>query len=152
MPIRKMQPADITAVTKIDQESFSLPWPEGAFTAEVANPNARCWVLEEEGEVIGYIVIWLVLDEAHIATVAVEEAQRRKRFSELLLKTALQSAYAEGSRISYLEVRESNKAAISLYQKVGFEIAGMRKGYYKDNHENAILMTLTDFSHILGMP
>lgn len=148
MFVRRMEPADLESVIAIDQQSFSLPWPENAFSTELNNPNARCWVLGDKSSVFGFAVLWVILDEAHVATIAINKEHRGLGLSYLLLKSALQSAYEEGCRISYLEVRESNQTAISLYQKFGFEIAGARKGYYKDNHENALLMTLTEFSRI----
>lgn len=149
MDIRRMKTEDLADVIRIDQTSFSMPWPPIAFETELANPAARCWVgVDETSKVIALLVVWVVLDEAHIATIAVDEGERNKGHSKKLLKTALQSAYLEGARISYLEVRESNKVAINLYLKLGFEVVGTRKGYYKDKNENAILMTLTDFGAI----
>lgn len=148
MIIREMTQADLNAVTEIDRDSFSQPWPDNAFAAEIENKNARCLVAEENQIIFGYIVIWLVLDEAHIATIAIEKSKRGQGFSKRILKTALQSAYLEGSRFVYLEVRESNTVAIHLYTQLGFEIVGLRKAYYKNNNENAILMTLTNFEHI----
>lgn len=141
-----MKSEDLPLVGQIDQESFSDPWPNHAFATELANPNARCWVMEWFGEVAGFIVIWLVLDEAHLATIAIRQDLRGRGLSRQLAKSALQSAYLEGARVSYLEVRESNLIAIHLYQQLGYQTVGLRKGYYKDNHENAILMTMTDFS------
>lgn len=146
--IRKMMAADLEKVVAIDQLSFSLPWPDSAFSTELNNPDARCWVVCEDETVVGFVVIWLVLDEAHVATIAIDEPYRGKGYSAALLKRALQSAYLEGSRIGYLEVRESNQVAISMYHSFGFEVAGLRKEYYKDNHENALLMTMTNFSRI----
>jgi ribosomal-protein-alanine N-acetyltransferase len=149
MNIRKMNIEDIGAVIRIDQTSFSMPWPESSFITEFTNPNARCWVgVDDTNVVIAFVVIWMVLDEAHIATIAVDESHRKKGHSKTIIKTALQSAYLEGARISYLEVRESNQIAINLYLSLGFELVGVRKAYYKNNNENGILMTLTDFGII----
>ncbi len=143
-----MKTEDLPLVGQIDQVSFSDPWPNNAFATELANPNARCWVMEWFGEVAGFIVVWLVLDEAHLATIAIRQDLRGRGLSRQLAKSALQSAYREGARVSYLEVRESNLIAIHLYQQLGYQTVGLRKGYYKDNHENAILMTMTDFSMV----
>ena len=142
--IRKMTLQDVPAVAELDRNSFSLPWPERAFVFEVAaNPAARCWIAEDEhGRIVGMLVMWLIVDEAHIATLASHPEFRKQGIGAHLLTQALQAARAEGARRALLEVRAGNEAAQAMYRKFGFEAAGRRQRYYKDNGEDAILMML----------
>jgi len=141
--IRPMNLADVPAAHEIDLLSFSLPWPERSLRFEVTdNPAARCWVAELNGQLAGMLVLWMILDEAHVATFATHPKFRRQGIGERLLVEALDSAYNEGARSALLEVRASNETAIKMYEKFGFEAVGRRLRYYKDNNEDAILMTL----------
>ena len=142
-PIRKMMLDDLEQVVAIDQVSFSLPWPLRSFYFELTdNPASRCWVAEQDGRVIAMIVAWLFVDEIHIATIATHPDFRRQGIGERLLAHTLQSAKEEGACTSFLEVRESNVAALEMYRKFGYVESGRRAMYYKDNDENAILMSL----------
>ena len=142
--IRKMTVADVPAVAELDQISFSLPWPERSFRFEVTdNPASRCWVAEVDGRVVGMIVAWLFVDEVHIATLATHPDFRRQGIAQKLLTHTLRYTLDEGATTSFLEVRESNLAAQEMYRKFGYENTGRRKRYYKDNDEDAILMTLS---------
>jgi ribosomal-protein-alanine N-acetyltransferase len=147
MIVRAMTAADIEAVSELDALSFSQPWPKNAFEIELTNQGARCWVADpstgsgQAGQIAGALVFWRVLDEAHLATIAVHPAFRRRGVARLLLQTAIDAAYAEGARIYHLEVRAGNEAAKKLYLAFGFEIVGRRVNYYKDNGEDAVLMT-----------
>ncbi len=141
--IRKMTLEDIPAVIDLDHKSFSLPWPERSFRFEVTeNPASHCWVAEQDGKVVGMIVVWLIVDEAHVATIATHPDYRRQGIAKNLLALALRQLIDEGARSSFLEVRESNFAAQAMYRKFGYEDAGRRRRYYKDNDEDAILMNL----------
>jgi len=143
MNIRRMTLDDLAQVVAIDQASFSLPWPERSFRFEVTeNPAARAWVVELNGRILGMIVAWLLVDEAHIATIATHPDVRRQGIASRLLIFALQTMQSEGAQTSVLEVRESNQGAQEMYRKLGFEEAGRRPRYYKDNDEDAILMSL----------
>ncbi len=138
-----MVEADVPAVHEIDLLAFSLPWPERSFYFEVtSNPAARCWVAEAEGRVVGMIVVWMIVDEAHIATIATHPDFRRQGIGDELMTHALVSALSEGAVKSLLEVRASNEAAQTLYRRFGYVEDGRRPRYYKDNHEDAILMSL----------
>ena len=144
LSIRKMTLEDIPAVVALDQTSFSLPWPERSFRYEVAeNPAARCWVTEIDQRLAAMLVGWLLVDEIHIATIATHPDFRRQGIGRRLLAHALQRAMDEGAQSSFLEVRASNLAAQELYRQFGYEATGLRKRYYKDNDEDAILMTLS---------
>jgi ribosomal-protein-alanine N-acetyltransferase len=146
--IRSMCLDDLEQVQAIDRASFSLPWPESAFRYELLeNPRSLLWVAEVNGQgdlsiVVGVIVVWMVLDEAHIATLAVRPDYRRRGIGERLLATALVGAALGGAQMATLEVRANNSAAQALYERFRFEVVGRRVHYYRDNNEDAILMTL----------
>lgn len=141
--IRKMTLEDVPVVVQLDQMSFSLPWPERSFRFELTdNPASRCRVAEVDGRVVGMIVAWLLVDEMHIATIATHPEYRRHGIGSKLLTDILLYGIEEGAESSFLEVRESNLAAQEMYRKFGYEVAGRRKRYYRDNDEDAILMIL----------
>jgi len=141
--IGRMTLDDLPAVVELDQLSFSLPWPERSFRFELTeNDASRCWVAEQNGKLVGMIVAWLLVDEAHIATIATHPDHRRQGIARKLLTYALRYMSKEGAVSSFLEVRESNIAAQGMYRKFGYEVTGRRKRYYKDTDEDAILMTL----------
>jgi ribosomal-protein-alanine N-acetyltransferase len=146
--IRPMRDEDLARVSAIDQISFSQPWPDDAYRYELHNnPNSRSFVAEIRKtngvcEVVGVIVVWLILDEAHIATLAVDPFYRSKGVGRKLVAEAMIDAVRQGANVATLEVRASNDAARSLYQDFGFQVAGRRLRYYQDNGEDAILMTL----------
>lgn len=141
--IRRMTLEDIPAVIELEHISFSLPWPERSFRFELTdNPTSRCWVAEVDRRLVGMVVGWLFVDEIHIATIATHPDFRRRGIGRKLLSYMLIHAMKEGARSSFLEVRESNLAAQEMYRKFGFEEAGRRKRYYRDNGEDAILMNL----------
>jgi ribosomal-protein-alanine N-acetyltransferase len=146
--LRPMTLEDVPRVREIDVLSFSLPWSERSYRFEVAeNPHASCWVAEwvhPDGrtEVVGMMVNWVILDELHIATLAVHPDYRRMGIARRLLAKGLQAGLERGARLAFLEVRRSNLAAQNLYRAFGFELSGVRPRYYKDNFEDALLMTL----------
>jgi ribosomal-protein-alanine N-acetyltransferase len=141
--IRKMRLEDIEQVIAIDRVSFSLPWPERSFRFELTdNPASRCWVAEMDGKLVGMIVVWLIVDEVHVATIATHPDFRRQGIAKRLLSHALRQLSNEGAQSSFLEVRASNLAAQEMYRKFGYGESGIRRRYYKDNDEDAILMTL----------
>ncbi len=140
--IRRMTLDDIEQVIAIDRASFSLPWPERSFRYELTdNPASRAWVAEADGRIVGMIVAWLLVDEAHIATLAAHPEYRRQGIARRLLIHTLRHLMDEGAVSSFLEVRESNLAAQEMYRKFGFEVSGRRPRYYKDNDEDAVLMS-----------
>lgn len=141
--IRKMTLDDFEQVVAIDQLSFSLPWPARSFRFELTdNPASRCWVTELDGRVVAMLVAWLIVDEIHIATIATHPDFRGRGIGKNLLSHALRSAKEEGAVKSFLEVRESNEVAQKMYRSFGFVEDGRRREYYKDNAEDAILMSL----------
>jgi len=146
--IRPMTVEDLEQVVEIDQLSFSLPWPAHSFRYELLeNDVSRQWVVEMQStngtlKVIGMIVVWLIMDEAHIATIAVHPEYRGRGIGRQILLAALGECAAQGALSATLEVRERNAIAIDMYRKLGFEVVGLRKRYYQDTNEDAILMTL----------
>lgn len=145
LEIRPMRLTDLEAVVTLDRLSFTLPWSERSFRYELTeNPAARAWVAEKEGQVVGMLLLWLIVDEVHIATLAVHPEHRQQGIARRLLLQALRSAWEEGARQAFLEVRVSNLAAQHLYRQLGFEVSGRRARYYRDNNEDALLMTLKE--------
>lgn len=146
--LRPMTLADLSQVEALDQEAFPTPWPQDAFRYELTrNPHALCWVAEAdtiEGSplIVGSIVVWLIVDEIHISTLAVRQAFRQRRIAQRLLARVLLLCQSRGATLAMLEVRKSNLAAQRLYEKFGFKGVGVRRGYYQDAQEDALLMTL----------
>jgi len=145
--LRPMRLEDVPVVAAIDQISFSTPWSESTYRQELReNTAAYLYVAEKKqkqsktAEIIGYVGFWFIVDEAHISTLAVHPYWRRQGIAQLILAYALEQANRLGAELATLEVRESNKAAIELYQKFGFELKGRRNGYYRDNDEDALIM------------
>ena len=146
--LRPMTLADLPQVEALDRECFPTPWPKDAFRYELTrNPHAICWVAEVETQegnkvIVGDMVVWLVVDEAHVSTLAVSPNYRKKHIAQRLMAKMLQLCKAKGAALAMLEVRKSNLAGQKLYTKFGFLVVGSRKGYYQDTKEDAILMTL----------
>ena len=142
--IRKMTVEDVPEVARIDRLSFTLPWPEHAFHYEVSdNGAARCLVAETDDKRLAAMVVsWIIIDELHIATIATHPEFRRQGIGARILTAALEEASEAGVKRAFLEVRAGNEAAQDMYHKFGFEESGRRVRYYKDNGEDAILMTL----------
>jgi len=148
LTIRPMRMRDLAQVVLVDRLSFSLPWPESAFRYElVDNPHSFILVAELaqaelEPQVIGVIVIWEILEEAHIATLAVHPDYRRLAVASKLLLAALRISLARGARLATLEVRSKNGAAQGLYRRFHFEVVGCRPRYYRDDNDDALIMTV----------
>lgn len=137
---------DIDQVIQIDEESFPNPWPKHSYFYEInENTNSRAWVMEidsgDKKEIIAMAVLWLVLDEVHIGTIAVHPNYRGIGMGKIFLSEILENAFEEGVIKAYLEVRKSNEVAIHLYESMGFQIDGVRKEYYRDNREDALMMS-----------
>jgi ribosomal-protein-alanine N-acetyltransferase len=144
--LRAMTVDDVAAVAAIDRLSFALPWSENSFRSDLTtNPVAHLLVAEQAvaggRRVAGYAGYWLVVDEAHLSTLAVDPGLRRRGIGERILREAMRHASRHGAELMTLEVRVSNDAARRLYAKLGFRNVGRRPHYYKDNLEDAILMT-----------
>jgi ribosomal-protein-alanine N-acetyltransferase len=132
---------DIDAVQEVERSSFPVPWPANAFRHELTqNRNARYVVARSGDVIVGYAGLWLMVDEAHITTFAVHPDHRRQRIGERLLQRLFEVAAVMNAEWLTLEVRASNLAAQKLYEKYGFRRAGVRRRYYSDNNEDALIM------------
>ncbi len=136
MKIQKLTPDYVSAVAAIEKRCFSNPWSETAVNAELENHCSEIYIALVDGTAAGYANIYTVLDEMDIVRVAVLPEYRRQGIAAEILKTVL----AEKQGTVYLDVRESNHPAISLYKSLGFVDTGVRKNYYTNPTENAILM------------
>ena len=140
-PIRE---SHIPAILEIEPRVNSAPWSERSFRNELDHPHGILLVAFLDGVLIGYGGVWLVIDEAHITTVAVTEDHRRKGIGQELVLELLKRSKEAGMICSTLEVREGNLAAIQLYEKLGFTATARRKDYYPENKEDAVVMWLYD--------
>lgn len=139
--IEDMKACHIDAVAELEKACFHIPWSRRSFCDELNNPLAHYFVAMVDSTVAGYCGIWDVAGEGHITNVAVHPAFRRRHAASALLERVFAHAKQEGLTLVTLEVRESNYAARRLYSKYGFEKIGIRKRYYGDNHEDAVIMT-----------
>lgn len=139
--IEDMTVDDIQGVLGVERASFPVPWPANAFKHELTqNKNARYVVARDGEKIVAYAGLWLMVDEAHITTFAVHPDARRQRIGERLLQRLFEIAHEMKAEWLTLEVRASNLAAQKLYEKYGFRRAGVRRRYYSDNNEDALIM------------
>jgi [ribosomal protein S18]-alanine N-acetyltransferase len=141
MNIRFMTIDDLDAVMEIEHSSFSIPWSREAFYNEIEQNHLSTYLVAEDGErIAGYCGVWLVVDEAHITNVAVLPEYRGQGIGEDLMMRIMEISKEVGARVMTLEVRVSNVSAKGLYRKMGFQDGGIRKRYYSDNQEDALVM------------
>lgn len=139
--IRPMATSDIAPVTKIERASFSTVWPSDAFYNELStNKLAHYFVGLFEDRVVAYGGVWVIMEDSHVTTLAVDPQYRGRRFGEVLLLRLIDEAIERGAAWMTLEVRESNAVAQRLYRKYGFTTVTMRSGYYSDDNESALIM------------
>ena len=139
--IRRMVEADIDAVTAIEAATFPRPWNREAFEHEIRqNAAARYFVAEKDGKVIGFAGTWIIIDESEVTNIAIAEEERGHGYGRQLLTYAMQYLSNLGAAYMTLEVRKSNERAQNLYKSLGFFKVGVRKKYYEDNQEDALLM------------
>lgn len=144
--LRRMRVEDVPAVMVIELECFTVPWRESAYLTELSNRSAYYIVACIDNEIVGYGGEWVIMDEAHITTIGVAKNHRGKKIGEQVLIALLDEAVRHKARRATLEVRESNQVAQNLYRKYGFQPAAIRRGYYTDNHENALVMWVDNLS------
>ena len=147
MYIDELLEEDIAAVSQIARDCFSSPWSAESFLEELDNPRATCFVARDEGDILGYLSVWKVLDEVQINSFAVRENNRRGGVGSALLEHAIAYAKDQHARTMTLEVRLSNENAQKLYKKYDFIEAGIRPGFYDKPNEDALIMTKT-FSEV----
>lgn len=138
-----MSTAHIEGVSEVEKLVFSTPWSKEAFTKEVTENNFAFYLVVLDGEkVVAYVGSWIIIDECHITNIAVHPDYRRQGIAQRLLEILIDTVRLRGTMAMTLEVRVSNKAAQLLYKKLGFEENGIRKAYYSDNNEDAMIMWL----------
>ncbi|MBE3583352.1 MAG: ribosomal protein S18-alanine N-acetyltransferase [Limnochordaceae bacterium] len=139
--IEPMRVRDLDQILRVERLSFTTPWSRAAFLSELLeNDRARYVVARVGDQVVGYTGMWLVVDEGHVTNVAVHPHWRNMGVATQLLTALMDIARQNGLRRMTLEVRKSNIVAHTLYEKLGFKDAGIRRGYYQDNNEDAIIM------------
>lgn len=141
--IVKMTSEHIAGVAKIEKECFSAPWSEKALSEELTNDVSHFFVCLDENKVVGYAGVHIMSGECYIDNIAVSASHRRQKIGSLLIEKLINTAKNEGGEFISLEVRQSNKPAICLYEKFGFVSVGVRKNFYDFPTEDAIIMTKT---------
>jgi ribosomal-protein-alanine N-acetyltransferase len=135
-----MRNTDLDDVIDIEERAFASPWNRGMYVRELERLDA-CYLVAKTGrQLVGYGGVLVILDEAHIMTLAVREECRRQGIAMRILLELIARSEEMGARFLTLEVRKSNQPAIALYEKLGFQIMGERRHYYIDNLENALIM------------
>lgn len=138
--IRRMEPSDIHSVGGLEKKYFSVPWSEDGLLESLNLENYLFFVVEEDGEVIGYAGLSQILDEGDITNVVIDERYRGRGLGRELLENLLAAGSGQGVNAFTLEVRVSNEAAVRLYESLGFEAEGIRKGFYEKPLEDALIM------------
>ena len=139
--IRQAGPADTADIFEIEKLCFPDPWSKDSIRYELEeNEKAFYLVAEHSGKVVGYMGLWWILDEGHITNVAVRPGYRNRKIAEGIIRVMLEHTIGAGILHHTLEVRRDNQPAINLYEKFGFEVDGVRKGYYQFDGEDALIM------------
>ncbi|GAA3645086.1 ribosomal protein S18-alanine N-acetyltransferase [Asaccharospora irregularis] len=138
--IEPMTLSDIDGVFEVEKSCFEDYWSKDSFKKELSNDVARYIVAKLGGKIVGYVGIWLIVDEGHITNVAVHKDYRGQKIGDKLIKSLVELCRKNSILAMTLEVRSSNTIAQNLYKKYGFKMVGVRKEYYSDNKEDAIIM------------
>lgn len=141
LDFRPMQPADLDAVMAIEPVIYPYPWSRGNFSDSLAAGHS-CWILEQNRCIVGYSVLMLVLDEAHLLNISIAAGHQGRGLGRALLAHMQDTARQHGAQQMFLEVRPSNTPALRLYESFGFNEMAIRRGYYpaRGGREDAILM------------
>ena len=142
LEVRRLQMRDLAAIEAIERRSYPTPWSRSMFAGELSKPSSIClgaFDAETDG-LLGYLIISRYVDAWHVMNVAVEPAHRRRGIATALLDRLFELTAEDGRRGYTLEVRVSNTHAIQLYERLGFQGRGIRRGYYTDNREDALIM------------
>ena len=151
--LRRMMRRDLPEILAIEKQSFSNPWPDTTFEGEIQNVGLSYPVVavdEASGKIAGYIIFWIIRDEAQINNVAVHPDFRRRRIAEDMLRLLLEAMSQNGVTFVSLEVRAGNTGARTLYDKLGFRSIGLRKEYYTKPIEDAVVMGISPGSVLKG--
>jgi ribosomal-protein-alanine N-acetyltransferase len=140
--IRTLQLRDLSAIEDIERDSYATPWSRSMFAGELSKASSVCLGAfdEETGELIGYLIVSRYVDAWHVMNIAVDPNLRRAGVATALLVRLFEVTSGDGRRGYTLEVRVSNTGAINLYERLGFQPRGIRRGYYTDNREDALIM------------
>ena len=140
--LRRLEMRDLDRIEEIERESYPTPWSRSMFAGELAKPSSVCLGAfdTERGVLVGYLIISRYVDAWHVMNVAVEPSERRNGIAQKLLERLFELTANDSRRGYTLEVRVSNENAIRLYERLGFEARGLRRGYYTDNREDALIM------------
>jgi [ribosomal protein S18]-alanine N-acetyltransferase len=139
---RKLKLRDLTAIEEIERSSYPTPWSRSMFAGELAKPSSICLgaIDSENEELVGYLIISRYVDAWHVMNIAVAPEYRRRGIARSLMERLFVVTTRDARRGYTLEVRVSNEAAIRLYEELGFKTRGIRRGYYTDNREDALIM------------
>ena len=143
MTIRRLQLKDLAEIERIERESYATPWSRSMFAGELSKASSVCLgALDDEDEdvLVGYLIVSRYVDAWHVMNIAVDPSRRRAGVAIAMLERLFELTIGDGRRGYTLEVRVSNHAAINLYQRLGFQPRGIRRGYYTDNREDALIM------------
>jgi ribosomal-protein-alanine N-acetyltransferase len=140
MEIRPLQLRDLNAIEEIEKRSYPTPWSRSMFASELAKPSSLCIGAFDGDRLTGYLIISRYVDAWHVMNVAVDPDYRRQGIASMLLARLFERTADDERRGYTLEVRVSNAGAIRLYEQLGFEPRGIRRGYYTDNREDALIM------------
>jgi [ribosomal protein S18]-alanine N-acetyltransferase len=139
--IRRLTLNDLSAIERIEQRVYPTPWSRSMFAGELAKPSSICLgAFDESGRLVGYLIVSRYVDAWHVMNIAIDLDVRRQGIASRLLDSLFDLTAGDPRRGYTLEVRVSNKAATTLYERYGFEPNGMRRGYYTDNREDALIM------------
>ena len=138
--IRSLTLGDLTAIEQIEQRAYPTPWSRSMFASELAKPTSICLGAFEGEQLVGYIINSRYVDAWHVMNVAVDPGHQRRGIATALIERLIEVTEDDERRGYTLEVRVSNEDAIRLYRKLGFEPRGIRRGYYTDNREDALIM------------
>ena len=138
--IRPLELDDLSDIEEIEQRAYPTPWSRSMFASELAKPTSICLGAFEGSELVGYVINSRYVDAWHIMNVAVAPERQRRGIATALLERLFELTRDDERRGFTLEVRVSNEAAIRLYERLGFEGRGIRRGYYTDNREDALIM------------
>lgn len=141
MIFREMLVEDLDQVMEIEEDLFSVPWTREGFLTYLMKKDTMFFVVEEKEKILGFCSMMTVLDEGDILNVAVRRDRQKEGIGQFLVDSILRMADLQGIRLVHLEVREGNQTARRLYERLGFKEDGLRRNYYEDPGENAVLMT-----------
>jgi ribosomal-protein-alanine N-acetyltransferase len=138
--IRPLVLGDLSAIEAIERRSYPTPWSRSMFASELAKPSSLCSGAFDRERLVAYLIISRYVDAWHVMNIAVDPPFRRRGIASMLLERLFEETAYDERRGYTLEVRVSNAGAIELYERLGFEPRGVRRGYYTDNHEDALIM------------